>query len=393
MPSPRARGASSAGDGKPKRSCGIAMTVRRVIVSDCHFGSGDDLLRSPVALERIEPELVWADEIVINGDLLELVFASLGEAVAAAGPFLELVNRHVGRIHFLPGNHDHHLVALAGDERRLAELTGGPEPPPFRVMPAERLLRALCPDVDVVTAYPICELDGMRFIHGHYIAPHIESFGWRMMDRLAWSLTGEAHRPERLTIGDYEALISPLYELMYEIANLPQGKRAQQQFERWLIGMGTVARAPGKASRQATGLAHSLVRRRDAEEMLEPLDAPTAQILGAMEAVCLNLGVEPGVVVFGHTHTPIKARGSLHGHYTFWNSGSWLWDRRIRNGPTYRDSAWPGTVLRATGGELELRRLLDDCDEADLRRMLGSVPEPRRRRMRLSRTALLRHAA
>ncbi|MEA2299068.1 MAG: hypothetical protein QOF77_2004 [Solirubrobacteraceae bacterium] len=369
------------------------MPVRRLIISDCHFGSGDDLMRSPRALELIEPELAWAEELVINGDLLELVFASLTEAVAAARPFLELVNAHVERVHFLPGNHDHHLVALAGDERRLAGLTGEPDPPPFRVMPAERLLRALCPDVEAITAYPICELDGMRFIHGHYIAPHIESFGWRMLDRLAWSLTGEAQRPERLSTSDYEALISPLYELMYEMANLPQGKRAQQQFERWLIGMGTVARAPGKASRQAAGLAHSLVRHRNAEEMLEPLDAPTAQVLGAMEAVCLNLSVTPGTVVFAHTHTPLAARGSPRGHYTFWNSGSWLWDRRIRNGPTYRDSAWPGTVLRATGGALELRRLLEDCDEGDLRQMLGSVPEPRRRRLRLSRRALLRPAA
>jgi hypothetical protein len=213
------------------------------------------------------------------------------------------------------------------------------------------------------------------------------------MDRLAWSLTGEAQRPERLGIDDYESLISPLYELMYEMANLPQGKRAQQQFERWLIGVGAVARAPGKASRQAAGFAHSLARRRDAEEMLEPMDAPTAQILAAMEAVCLNLSVEPGPLAFAHTHVPLSARRSLHGHYTFWNSGSWLWDRRIRNGPAYRQSAWPGTVLRATGGELELRRLLDDCDEGDLREMLGSVPEPRRRRLRLPRRALLRPAA
>ena len=175
-------------------------------------------------------------------------------------------------------------------------------------MPAERLLRPCARTSTSITSYPICELDGMRFIHGHYIAPHIESFGWRMMDRLAWSLTGEEQRPERLSIGDYEALISPLYELMYEMANLPQGKRAQQQFERWLIGMGAVARAPGKASRQAAGFAHAAGRRRNAEEMLEPMDAPTAQILAAMEAVCLNLSVPPGPVVFAHTHIPLTAR-------------------------------------------------------------------------------------
>jgi metallophosphoesterase superfamily enzyme len=130
------------------------MQSRRLIVSDLHFGSGDDLLRSAVALERIEPELRWADELVINGDLLELVFASLEDAVAAARPFLQLVNRHVGRVHYVLGNHDHHLVTLAGDERRFADVLGAPAPGPD-VAPATRLLRTLCPDVDVVSAYPV----------------------------------------------------------------------------------------------------------------------------------------------------------------------------------------------------------------------------------------------
>jgi hypothetical protein len=126
------------------------MTIRRLVISDLHFGSGDDLLGSPGALERIEPELAWADELVINGDLFELVFASLEDAVIAARPFLGLVNRHVSRIHYILGNHDHHLVALAGDERRFCDVLGTPAPPAFRVAPADRLLRALCPDVDVI---------------------------------------------------------------------------------------------------------------------------------------------------------------------------------------------------------------------------------------------------
>lgn len=367
------------------------MAVRRLIISDLHFGSGDDLLSSPQALERIEPELAWADELVINGDLFELVFATLREAVDAARPLLALVNRHVGRVHYVLGNHDHHLVSLAGDERRFCEVLRTPAPEAFRVAPAERLLRSLCRDVDVICPYPLCELDGMRITHGHYIAAHARSSSWSLMERLAWSLTGSRSRPERLTVADYEALIAPLYELMYEMANLPSGKRAQQQFERWLGSVSAVAHAPQRASRQLAGLARSLSGRLEHSEPLESLDAPLAQVLGAMEAVCDNLDVEPGTVVFGHTHVPIDGAVTRGGRYKIFNSGAWVWDRRIRNSPSYREQAWPGTVLRATGGQLELRGLLDDCDERCLRAMLGIEPAQRHQRRAAPKLAAASH--
>ncbi len=331
------------------------MAVRRLIISDLHFGSGDDLLASAVARERIELELAWADELVINGDLLELVFASLREAVDAARPFLALVNRYVGRVHYILGNHDHHLVSLASDERRFCEVLGAPAPPPFRVAPAERLLRALCPDVELVTSYPLCELDGMRLMHGHYIAPHLGTSDARLMDRLAWLLTGAARHRERLSVADYEGLIAPLYELMYEIANLSAGRRAQRRLERWLDSAALIARAPQRASQR-----------------LHPAsDSPTGRVAAAMQSVCANLAVPPGTVVFGHTHAPLDGVATPDGRHRLFNSGSWVWDRRLRDAPGYREQCWPGTVLRATGGELELRALLVDCDERDLAHMLG----------------------
>ncbi len=355
------------------------MAIRRLIISDLHFGSGDDLLGSPEALERIEPELAWADELVVNGDLFELVFASLEEAVNAARPFLSLVDRHVGRIHYVLGNHDHHLVSLAGDERRFCDVLGAPAPAAFRVAPAERLLHALCPSVDVISSYPVCELDGMRFTHGHYIAPHITSSDQRFMDRLAWCLTGAGARTNRLAVSDYEALIAPLYELMYEIANLPAGRRAQQRFERWLDNAAAIANAPRQATRPLTWAAHALAGHRGVEQMHAAHDMPTAHVLQAMQSVCENLALPPATVVFGHTHVAVDGAWTSDSGHQLFNSGSWVWDRRARNRPTYREHGWPGSVLRATGGELELHHLLADCDERDLARMLGlAVRGPRR---------------
>jgi predicted phosphodiesterase len=348
------------------------MTVRRLIVSDLHFGSGEDLLASPAALERIEPELQWADELVVNGDLLELVFASLHEAVDAARPFLELVNRHVERVHYVVGNHDHHLVSMASDERRFADVLGTPAPRLFGVAPAARLLGALCPDVDVVTAYPVCELDGMTFTHGHHIGAHVASADWRLVDSLAWRLTGASTRPDRLSLSDYEGLIGPLYELMYEIASLPCGRHAQLRFERWLDAAAAVAHAPQRATRRLAGLA-----REHAQRPAAPVDPSTPQVLAAMATVCRNLEIAPGIVVFGHTHVPLEDVATPDGRHRLFNSGSWVWNRRTRSATTHGAAGAPGTVLRASGAALELRALLADCDADELAQMLGT---PRGRR-------------
>ncbi|MFP5363150.1 MAG: metallophosphoesterase [Thermoleophilia bacterium] len=349
--------------------------TRRLVLSDLHFGSGDELAQHPLALERLAPQLAWADELLVNGDLFELIFGPLQLAVERSRPFFELVNRSVGTLRFIPGNHDHHFVSCARDERRMAAITGDDPGPALHVPPAERLLRSLCPDVEVVTNYPLTTLDGVSFQHGHYIGPHVESFGWRMLDRLSWQLTG-SQRPDRLSVTDYEALQAPLLELMYEMANLPQGVRAQQNFERWLVGAGAWMRAPTKATRQVSGLAAGLLRRDSASEVRENPDLPGDQTRAAMTAVCANLDLAPGIVCFAHTHNPLADAPSTdeRRRWRFYNSGSWMWDRRLREHPQYRATSWPGTALRVAGAEVELVELLGDLDERDLSAMVPAAP-------------------
>jgi len=370
--------------------------TRRLVVSDLHFGSGDELAHHPLALERLAGELEWADELLVNGDLFELIFAPLHVAVERSRPLFELVNRCVRTVRFIPGNHDHHFVSCASDERRMAAVTGEDAGPAFRVPPAERVLRALCPDVEVVTNYPVATLDDVTFQHGHYIGPHVESFGWRMLDRLSWQLTG-SQRPDRLTVTDYEALQAPLLELMYEMANLPQGVRAQQNFERWLVGAGAWMRAPTKASRQVSGLAAGLLRR-SSSELRENPELPGEQARAAMTAVCENLEIAPGSVCFAHTHTPLSDAASTDeaSRWRFYNSGSWMWDRRLREHPHYRATSWPGTVLRVCDGQIELVELLGDMNERDLSAMVPAGPgvalerPPARPAARRGRLAALR---
>ena len=369
--------------------------TRRLVLSDLHFGSGDELAHHPLALERLAPQLRWAEELLVNGDLFELIFGPLHVAVERSRPFFELVGRSVKTVRFIPGNHDHHFVSRASDERRMAAVTGEDPGPAFRVPPAERVLRALCPRVEVVTNYPVATLDGVTFQHGHYISPHVESFGWRMLDRLSWQLTG-SQRPDRLSVTDYEALQAPLLELMYEMANLPQGVRAQQNFERWLVGAGAWMRAPTKATRQVSGLAAGLLRRTSGAPLRENPDLPGEQARAAMTAVCANLEIPAGDVCFAHTHAPLSAAASTDepARWRFHNSGSWMWDRRLREHPQYRATSWPGTVLRVQGDEIELVELLADLSERDLSAMVPVRPavqtRPQRQSARRARVAALR---
>lgn len=175
------------------------MSVRRLIISDLHFGSGDDLLARPAALERI------ASSPSSRGPTCGASTTSPATTTTTSSP----------------------SRATSGACAAAPSVAGVP--------PAARLLRALCPATDVVTAYPACVLDGMAFLHGHDIDAHASSSDRWLMDGLAWQLTGTA-RPGRVTTEDYEALTAPLYELMYEIANLPSGRRAQQRFERSCTG-------------------------------------------------------------------------------------------------------------------------------------------------------------
>jgi len=184
-----------------------------------------------------------------------------------------------------------------------------------------------------------------------------------------------------LTVSDYEGLIAPLYELMYQIASLPSGRRAQRRFERWLESAAAIARAPQHASRRLAGLAHAVADRDDARRPLAVHDAPTARVLEAMEIVCRNLEMPPGTVVFGHTHVPLDGVATPDGRHRLFNSGSWVCNHRARSGAASGGHAWPGTVLRATGDAIELRGLLADCDEREL---AAWVSDPRRDAVRPS---------
>ena len=103
--------------------------MRALVISDTHFGAwtGRDLLREEVFLERLEPALDGLDELIFLGDLFDFLFGSVADAVDAAGGLLALIDEKLagGRLVFLAGNHDHHLVHRDEEDRLEARLAAG----------------------------------------------------------------------------------------------------------------------------------------------------------------------------------------------------------------------------------------------------------------------------
>jgi UDP-2,3-diacylglucosamine pyrophosphatase LpxH len=88
--------------------------MKALAISDMHLGAwtGDPVLSRPFARERLAPLLEEADELILLGDTFDLLFSSVEHAFAQAGPFFDLVDETMrgGRVVWLAGNHDHHIV-------------------------------------------------------------------------------------------------------------------------------------------------------------------------------------------------------------------------------------------------------------------------------------------
>jgi UDP-2,3-diacylglucosamine pyrophosphatase LpxH len=380
--------------------------VRALVISDTHFGTwtGRDLLREPDSLALLAPHLDDVDEVIILGDLYDLLFASVEDAVAAAEPLLRLLSGRLQgkRVVFLPGNHDYHVVVRDREAVRTAKLTG--EPDPERVH-AQLSVHAHIADqlagVEFELRYPTYTFGRVLCTHGHHLDPHARrtgSLGDKLLGRLIWSIAcGGAEQPR--TIDEYEDATTLLTEELYTLAQLPHGTAAQRNVYTAAQRLAEVARvidAPadlvGRAARRAlqrprpdrTGgeLPKSMYRTAHAEEdermerrgapvgkapsyplarMARPSD-PRERALRAFSRVVENLGWDRQAdqIVFGHTHQPL-ARATVPGSpVRYWNTGSWIWEPDVSSRDAYERYlrfAWPGTVVLIDTDEAEPRLL------------------------------------
>lgn len=353
----------------------------KAVISDIHFGDrhGCDLLRYPWVQEYLWPYLEDCDELILLGDTFEFAFQRVETALSAARPFFnELNTRMPGcTLRKLPGNHDHHLVARAADEQREDAALGVlSRAAPFSVAPAERIFSRLCPDMHIQTAYPLFIDDGICFTHGHYLSSHLDSLGWKTFDRLQWKLWGQPRRHEGLDAADYEALISPIHELWYQVAQLPEGTRNQQELEKRLMRVANLLRLPVQVTGQVGRLGQQVYAKVKERGPVIPfsgaalaLESPAAlreeappEPLAGLQALAqvidnLKLGSEFSQVVFAHTHQPLESARLEHNPHLFHNSGSWFYDYRVAS-DKQTESAVPGTILLIDEAEVRLHQVV-----------------------------------
>jgi UDP-2,3-diacylglucosamine pyrophosphatase LpxH len=403
--------------------------MRALVISDTHFGAwtGRDLLREGFFLERLAPALEGIDELVFLGDLFDLLFSTVEEAVDAADGLLRLLAERLEgkRLVFLAGNHDHHLVYRDQEDLLETELATGHRPS-FPTGPGffREFLERRLPGIEVEIAYPTYRCGDVLCTHGHYLDPHARlrgSRGDRLLTHTLWAIAaGGPEEPKK--IEDYEAIVTLLTEWLYVAAQMPHGTQAEKNVFRAAQKASRVASVLGLPARGARRVAAEL-RDRGLGGEAEPLPSeehfdavvqeeaerqarrqpligaaqarplypeptvisrsdPAEHALEAFAKVVTNLDWGDGVeqIVFAHTHQPVAdVRAGADDRIRYWNTGCWIYEPDISSRQAYARYlryAWPGTAIVIDDNEPEPRLLELLADLNPLHGGPGLPPAP-----------------
>ncbi|MCW2953908.1 MAG: hypothetical protein JWQ48_3078 [Conexibacter sp.] len=385
--------------------------MRTLVISDLHLGAwtGDDLLAYDWARELLRPELERADELVLLGDMLDLLFSTMEHAFERADGLMGLLAETLAgkRVVWLAGNHDHHILV-----RRLAALvelriaTGKPDAELLDELSErfyfEAFMRRRLPDTELVISYPTHRVGEVLLSHGHYLDGEVRgSLPNRLLQGGFWRIAGG--RTPNPTIEDYEASMVPLTELLFVEAQLPKGAAAEQRIQADVRRLGQIVAAITAPERELARAGRALLRRaRGARPLPVPAGdfplgsaiapgSPAMPALRAFARVCRNLGWsrEATSLVFAHTHQPLAgvrpdddAGAGGAGDARYWNTGSWIYEPpadSVAEYVAYLDHSWPGSAIvidsEEQGGAPQLLELLAG-DRAALRALLTSASPP-----------------
>jgi hypothetical protein len=407
------------------------------ILSDLHLGAWqlNDLLRYPTFIQRLVAHLDDVDEVVLLGDVLELRFQRLDDALRVASPFFAALGNalrtgrrprgRTPRVVYVAGNHDHHFaLQLIEREQERAIARGDPIRyrfnglinGPHDMFLLGQLRRMLGPGIEVEFAYSYVRLETMAgpalAMHGHYLDLHLASPAERLLALVEQALT--AYRLEALRPGFdlYEAVLRPQNELLYWIGQSPAGAQVQSDLWRRLRGdkrqvpRGMVARVRRIAARRALRAAEALAgaaARQLTQRVLKGdvtniSPARTTNVEEGIRAFMDSLyalqddlfhlegwSTPPAYVIFGHTHRPgplpgIDASEQWRAHWVghevqVLNTGSWLYDveRALTEG--YHESSWPGTMVLIPDGEApRVVSILKDLSADKVDAMIDAEP-------------------
>jgi Calcineurin-like phosphoesterase len=326
--------------------------VLTAVISDLHLGkrNGSDLLRRPELRALLMAELERVDHLVLLGDTIELRDAPLAGALQSATPLFEELGETLPgrRVTVVPGNHDYQLARPWLGRRPADRPLGLEELSVIRPRdPLHRLARSM-PRTELVLAYPGLWLrEDVYATHGHYLDCHARVLTFECMARMVSERLVRAPSGGYRAPPDYEAVLSPLYRLLFALAQSPSARVPMNG------GKALVRRSESVAGERGRKRGRTGIR--------------------AMAEVVERLGVDARHILFGHLHSP----GPLPGDTASWrtaagtqlvNTGSWVYEPGYLGETQAESPDWPGTcAFLERGRPPELRSLLRRLTHDELR--------------------------
>ena len=333
--------------------------VLTAVISDLHLGkrNGSDLLRRRGLRAILLSALERVDHLVLLGDTIELRDAPLGDALESAAPFFEELGEALAgrRVTVVPGNHDYQLGDLWLARRPADRRLGLEELSAIRPGdPLHRLARRM-PRTELVLAYPGLWLrESVYATHGHYLDCHARVLTFECAARMVSETLVRTARAGYRAPPDYEAVLSPLYRLLFALAQSASARVPMN------AGKALVRRSESAAGERGRKRGRTGIR--------------------AMAEVVERLDVDARYVLFGHLHSP----GPLPADAASWrtaagtqlvNTGSWVYEPSYLGETPAESPDWPGTCVFVRNGDPpELRNLLRRSTHDELRAGLARGP-------------------
>ncbi len=290
-------------------------------MSDTHFGDRTELLDDYLLVDRLFEVFASRgpiDELILLGDVLDLWVRIETVALRLARYFVERICalENVGRIVYVPGNHDHQVFMHAFNDESDRKVMAGDLSIP-RFMPARSysttVLAGLArhPSVtDFTVTYPflVRKVMGKKIVlsHGHHLDFYDSSFGWA---RTFWLGRHYIRKREKATGGkvtlhDIEMANLPFCGAMSSAPWVPELVAGGLRFYRVLNFFANVFRKDE--------MQHGLRRDTLIKDNYDEIEG-LLPLFGQADADCF---------IFGHTHCPGIGRVPSSGLLVA-NTGSW----------------------------------------------------------------------
>jgi UDP-2,3-diacylglucosamine pyrophosphatase LpxH len=306
-----------------------AVADRLVIVSDMHFGNDYAALTDPENQKRLTEgirALGPVDELVLLGDIFDFWTASLSDALKSARQLMASLFKldNVGRMIFIPGNHDHHVVRLRYAEQVSSKLRSGDLEPPELTIPMISDCPALEPlkpggaTVPLFMTYPWHQVTvrgrTALLTHGHLLG-FFERSLWRpkRMFLNAYLLK----RNPSVDLNDMEAFLSPYYEMLSLSTAVPGVVDGRYRFYRVVS---RTARVLGFEREYRVSSFRDTTIEQNAVEIETLLDHFFSE--------------KPDYFIYGHTHRAGALNLPLSGTLAV-NTGGWFIEPNPANNSRY----------------------------------------------------------